>query len=960
MDIEELQSVAGQRYDVEGFLAEGGMGAVYTARHRSLGSRVAIKVLPPEVASSAVRLARFKREAELAANLSHPNIVPVFEFDATPQLAYLVMPYVQGETLGDKLSKEGKLEYSDVRRMLGQVASALSFAHARGVVHRDIKPSNILREEAAGRWLITDFGIAHVTDPSDTEITQTGTIIGTPAYMAPEQRWGGHVDGRSDLFSLAAVIYQAICGTPTDQLPDELLKERTELERSIRSAQPKIKSEVARLLTWPLETAKDDRPETAEAWLKALDQAEGTNLRVRWAWASGIAAVLIAVGLLIFGGRGAPDATATREVTNVAILPFTGLVQGDTGGVTTQLPQLLDLQLQYLPEEYSVLSEWETDVQSVTGWLNLARARNASLALIGQVDGTSSDLRIAIQVHDVIRGGPPKTLRSSGSVDNLTQLMADLVVQFMDDQGIDRMGFEQGLLRNLDPEVAQSYWNGERDLSEGRYTRAVEQFEEAIASDSTFALAYFKRMVAMLFATRPSEYSTVVGTALEAAIAYRDRLPPLSQRLLQAYEILLLRGDIDSAVSLARELAENRPQPDTYSLLGYVIFNFRALLGETPEAAAYYFRQAVELDSSYALALWHLAVIEMREGNRAAAQDYIDRLLDVDSTSIWAQVVALGDSVLFTTGLANLNLPRSYRNMSPGALELMIVPLGEMEAPPGLVPASREALRVFWERAQTDYDRRLAFRMRMAQRLARGRFAGADSLINEGRRAGVPTDEIDRWIVLSAITPLPPLATTAEQSAAARRLEDSGGNAEAAWLVARWYLAEEPSLAESRIQRLQSITQSSVTTSPLPRSLDLDVQAKRALTTGDTSAALRLWDEATQRYSVVDDFLFGLTASLWPLRWSQIQVLAASGRPADAEQALEIADTFEQMFGFVDQVAWPEVLLLEMDAALTLEDRPKSTRAQGLLEDVLVRDRFSPAARELRSRARRKLEPQGN
>ncbi|UCD25766.1 MAG: serine/threonine protein kinase, partial [Gemmatimonadota bacterium] len=208
MDTEELQTLTQGRYQIEGFLTEGGMGTIYTARHHSLGSRVAIKVLPAEVASSPVRLARFKREAALAANLSHPNIVPVFEFDATPSLAYLVMPFVEGKTFADEIAEQGKLEHSAVRRMVHQVGTALGFAHERDVVHRDIKPANILKEEATGRWLVTDFGIAHVSDTAGethTEITQTGTIIGTPAYMSPEQRWGGQVDGRSDLYSLAAV-----------------------------------------------------------------------------------------------------------------------------------------------------------------------------------------------------------------------------------------------------------------------------------------------------------------------------------------------------------------------------------------------------------------------------------------------------------------------------------------------------------------------------------------------------------------------------------------------------------------------------------------------------------------------------------------------------------------------------------------------------------------------------------
>jgi tetratricopeptide (TPR) repeat protein len=967
MDIEQLQSAAGQRYDVEGFLVEGGMGAIYTARHRSLGSRVAIKVLPPEVASSAVRLARFKREAALAANLSHPNIVPVFEFDATPDLAYLVMPYVEGETLADQLREKGKLEYSNVRRMLGQVASALGFAHAREVVHRDIKPANILREEAAGRWLITDFGIAHVTEPGDTEITQTGTIIGTPAYMSPEQRWGGQVDGRSDLYSLAAVVYQAICGTPTEQLPDDLLKERTELERAIRSAQPKLKAEVARVLTWPLEIVKEDRPESAEAWLEALEQAEGTKIREKWAWAAGATAVLIAAGLLIFGPQrcGEPAPTA-RGVTTVAILPVGGSVQGDTGDLRTEVAKLLEFRLQYLPEGYNVLPLYDTEVQTVAGQLELAKTREAALALLGEVRGTVSDLAIEIQVRNVSENRRLSTLQESGSADSLPQLLANLVAEFMDQQAINEMGWEEGLLRNLNLEALQSYWEGERDLREGRYTAAVERFNEVIRSDSTFALAYFKRTVALLFDTRPSQYSTVVGTALQAASRYRDRLPPLSRQLLEAYRVLLLDGDIDSAVALAQDLAEREPQADTYSLFGYVLFNFRAPLRKSPREARYWFQKAVDLEPNFALALWHLAVIEMNEQNQEQAQRWIQRLRGVDSTSFWAEAVIFADSVLYK-GL--LTFTESFTNMSPGALEIMIVPLGEMEAPEKTEPPAREALRVFGNRAETERDRRLAFRMSMAERLARGRFAGADSLIRGAVSAEVPRDEIDRWIVLGAITAeaygrqgitaLQELATPEEQLEAVRRLDNaSESDAEAAWLVARWYLANEPSRAVSRIELLRVMAGHPET--PLAPSLYKDIQALQEIERADTTEALSLWDEATERYSVRDDHLFGLTASLWPLRWRQVEVLTARGDSVAAAQALKIAATFEQMFGFVDQVAWPAVLLLEIGAALDVPDRAAALRARTLLNGVLVPDRDSQDAHELRLVADSILTPSGN
>jgi serine/threonine-protein kinase len=189
------------------------MGAVYLGRNRELGSPVAVKVLPLAGGETESGLARFKREARLAANLSHPNIVPVFDFDIRQGMAYLVMPFVVGETLAQVLERQGGFSVPELQELLEQVGAALAFAHRQGVVHRDIKPANLMREDATNRWLVTDFGIARMARPDAGEQTETGVALGTPAYMAPEQWTGSRdVDGRADLYSLARVACEALIG----------------------------------------------------------------------------------------------------------------------------------------------------------------------------------------------------------------------------------------------------------------------------------------------------------------------------------------------------------------------------------------------------------------------------------------------------------------------------------------------------------------------------------------------------------------------------------------------------------------------------------------------------------------------------------------------------------------------------------------------------------------------------
>jgi hypothetical protein len=935
MSIEELQSATESRYEIEGFLAQGGMGTVYTARHRSLGSRVAIKVLPADVASSAVRLARFKREAALSANLSHPNIVPVFEFDATEGLAYLVMPFVEGETLASKLAQKGRVDYATVRRMLKEVASALGFAHKRDVVHRDVKPANILREEATGRWLITDFGIAHVAGPTDTEITQTGTIIGTPAYMAPEQRWGGKVDGRSDLYSLAAVVFQCICGTNTDYLADELSKGRAEIERALRQAEPKITPAIARALSWALEITKEQRPETAEEWMAALEEAEGTKSLFKWAGAAAVAA-LVLVGVMVI--KGGPEPTATPTPT-VAVFPFQTTMEDDSGGLPTELAEAFEIQLQWLPgyrvigptvSGQAIRSRFGSETPDVGQRVQLARdSLKATVALLGRVAGTRDRLQITVFLYDT-DGDPIAQIDSSGSATVLNALVSGISLDVAEKLVGDVTGW--GTLPS-DWTAVQAYLQANRDLVEGRYQTAVNGFDQVISIDSTFAPAHFKRMLATIWAMRPSQYSTQIGTALEAATAYRDRLPPLSQQLLEAYETLLVRGDIRRADSLAKDMAERNPQAETLFLLGYVEFTFGALLGKDPGEAAYYFRQSLEHDPRFAMSLWHLAAIAILQDEMDVARGYLDRLLAVDSTSIWAEQALMADSVLFLGGIGHV--VESVNNLSVGALELVGLTLGMIDAPPASDVISRAALSALWRRAANADDRRTAFRMMMAERLARGRFSSADSLILEGRRARVPQDEIDRWILLSEITPLPSLGDSAEQTAAARALESVAANdAEAAWLAARWHLMRDDNAEDQAIRALRRIAADSNLTSPLARSLAQDIDAVMNLADGNAIAADSLWDVATDYYSV-DEVVFGLTASLWPLRVQRAELLLQTGNYGGV---LEIGKSFSRMAGFVDQVAWPKMLNLEIDAGLAAGDpvsRQDAVTASDKLIDVL-------------------------
>src|SRR5437867_2279016 len=207
-----LSQALGSSYTLEGEIGRGGMGVVFNARDERLKRQVAIKVLPPELAFREEIRLRFVREAETAARLSHPHIVPIHSVGESPDgLVYFVMAYVDGESLGAKLKRRGRLPPDEARRIMQETADALGAAHAFGIIHRDVKPDNILLEGSRGRVVVTDFGIAKAlssTTGSGT-LTATGVAIGTPHYMSPEQAAGDReIDGRSDIYSLGVVGFE--------------------------------------------------------------------------------------------------------------------------------------------------------------------------------------------------------------------------------------------------------------------------------------------------------------------------------------------------------------------------------------------------------------------------------------------------------------------------------------------------------------------------------------------------------------------------------------------------------------------------------------------------------------------------------------------------------------------------------------------------------------------------------
>lgn len=271
------EAVAGQ-YELVRELGRGGMGIVFLARELRLDRLVALKVLPPELALQNDLTARFLREATTAAQLSHPNIIPIYRADEAGGYAFFAMAYVDGETLAQQLAARGRLGPAEAVRLLREVAWALAYAHARGVVHRDIKPENVMIERGTGRVQVGDFGIAR--DERAPGLTQTGEMLGTAHYMSPEQINGDRVDGRSDLYALGVLGFRLLTGRlPFDGVaaPAVIVAHATKPAPPLAAVAPDVPAPLAKVIDRCLQKDPGARfatgEELADALTRALDAA---------------------------------------------------------------------------------------------------------------------------------------------------------------------------------------------------------------------------------------------------------------------------------------------------------------------------------------------------------------------------------------------------------------------------------------------------------------------------------------------------------------------------------------------------------------------------------------------------------------------------------------------------------------------------------------------------------------
>jgi len=319
------------RYEIEREIGRGGMATVYRARDIHHDRPVALKVLHPELAES-LGAERFQREIRVAASLQHPHILTVYDSGSVDGYLWFTMPFVEGEALRDRLSRERQLPVADAVRIAREVALALDYAHRHGVIHRDIKPENILLID--GQAIVADFGIARALGGANENLTSTGTVIGTPAYMSPEQAAGDKaIDGRTDIYSLGSVLYEMLAGEPPFSGPTAqalIARAMTESPRPLHTVRSTISRQLSGAVEEAMAKAPADRPATAADFARLLEStatmpvaaAVASPRRLSWWAAVGVAVAIVGVVGGALGVLWSRTHAVTTGDRKIAVLPF--------------------------------------------------------------------------------------------------------------------------------------------------------------------------------------------------------------------------------------------------------------------------------------------------------------------------------------------------------------------------------------------------------------------------------------------------------------------------------------------------------------------------------------------------------------------------------------------------------------------------------------------------------------
>jgi serine/threonine-protein kinase len=642
-----LTAALADRYRIERRLGEGGMATVFLAEDLRHQRRVAVKVMKPELAV-AIGAERFLTEIRTTADLRHPHVLPLFDSGEDACFLWYAMPYVEGESLRDRLDREKQLPVQEALSIAAEIAGALDYAHGRGVIHRDVKPDNILLE--AGHAVLADFGVARALSTAGSDrITQTGTSIGTPAYMSPEQGSGDDgVDGRSDLYSLGCVLYEMLTGRPpfTGATAQSIWRQHLVTEPTpATDLRPGIPAEVADSLERALAKSPADRFPRGSAFVEALSSGGAaatapTPPRAR-SWplrlTLGAAGLLVLVTLVWLATRGTEGRGPGADIERIAVLPM----ENQTGD-----PAQAFFVAGMTREVISVLTEAEVRVlgfRAVEPYAGsaltaeeIARELQVDAIVTGTVLQAGQTIQVAAELTDPSTNENLWSTTFSRPAPDVVTLQHEIAREIA--LGVrSRLSPDQERVfeaaPQVDPRAYAHYLLGQEELNirtVESIRRSVDYLERSLEADPDFGPAWATLALAntmgFFYGAIPADTAqAAIGPAAERALELDPGLgDALIARGLTRY---FLDWDFDGADTDLRAGMARNP-----TLLAQAFYTYFPWGTAQPAEATRAIERVLEAEPTTAQWQADAAWIRWAAGDSAAARSYALRAIELDST----------------------------------------------------------------------------------------------------------------------------------------------------------------------------------------------------------------------------------------------------------------------------------------------------------------------------------------
>ena len=686
----QLQAGLAGQYAVERELGRGGMATVFLAQDLKHKRAVALKVLLPDLAAS-VGAERFHREIEIAARLQHPHILTVLDSGEAAGQLWFTMPFVEGQSLRDRLHREHQLPVEDALRIAREAAGALDYAHEQGVVHRDVKPENILLTRR-GDVLVADFGIARALGGGGTEaLTQTGMAVGTPAYMSPEQAAGGSVDGRTDLYSLGCVLYEMLAGEvpytgPTAQAI--VAKRFSEPPPSVRRVRPTVPEAVDQALQRVLALVPADRFSTGIELAHALQVPVTTPTATptvttppapTWATPAPppptsappvpapaptrrrplpIAAVMLALGFAIGLGvlfawrRSHGGAEESAGPKRLAVLPFENLGDSADGYFADGITDEVRGRLAAVPGLEVVAGRSSNDYRRTTKTLaEIARDLTVDYILVGKIrwergGGGASRVRVSPELIKVTPGAAPTTKWAQpfdAALTDVFQVQADIAGRVTQSLNLALEAGAAPAAKAARPTSSTDAYDFYLQGNEyyGRQTMAdvrlaIQLYRRAVGVDSSFALAWARLARAEAFVYWFGDRSPGQLTRVEQAARRAVALAPdlAETRIAMGYYQYWGLREYAAALDEFAAAAKREPNNAEVAYVSGLVLRRQAKWDQAIAS----FRHAVELDPRSVENLFELASVFFFTRDYAEAERTVDRAtaLAPDSPNLYA------------------------------------------------------------------------------------------------------------------------------------------------------------------------------------------------------------------------------------------------------------------------------------------------------------------------------------